>query len=158
MTYLPISAFNSFTKLTDAPSTFTGAGKSYVTVNPGETSLEFTPMPVFSVDLAQTAARAINTVYTNPSSTRPLMIIVSGYFDISVAAGSSYMTAYADSNATPTTIISGNIGILAPPVAVGLENINVQLTAIVGPGLNYRVVVTMFNGGTGGLAWHEMQL
>jgi len=91
----------------------------------------------------RTASRALGTVYTNPNTSRALLIMATVRCAISVAAGYAYVQAFSDASATPTAAASGKVGI-----EVGLlnEDNTFQVTFIVRANEKYKITATTSNG------------
>lgn len=101
----------------------------------------------------RTASRALATTYAN-GATSSLLCMISVRCAITLANGSAWVQAKADTSSPPTTIVSGIIGIQD-----GLLNENNSYICVfaVGTSLNYRVDTTNANGTTTLGSWFEMQ-
>lgn len=103
-----------------------------------------------------TASRAFNTTYTNSGSgVKSVMAMVCGRCVITLAAGSSFLQAFADAGGTPSTVASGVVGIES-----GLlnEDNTYQLCFVATNGLNYRVNATTANGTLTLERWFEFNI
>ena len=102
-------------------------------------------------------SRALNTTYINPHSDKSLLVSVTVRCAITLAAGTAYVQAKADTSGPPTTNVSGIIGIES-----GLlnEDNTFQLIFAVpaGTNQNYRVDSTASNGTVTLGSWFEMTL
>jgi hypothetical protein len=118
-----------------------------------------------SVDLGPTgtAARVLNTTYTNSDKTRSLLVRVYAGTTVTTAgppAGPSDLKMRADPSPTnpPVTDVTGFVGIATlsngSAISITIET-ETELTAIIRPNFNYRVVtigtVTLLN-------WFEMYI
>ena len=101
----------------------------------------------------QTGSRALDTTYTNSDANSSMLVIVSFHCNISVAAGAAYVIAKSDASSPPTTAVSGKVGI-----ENGLlnEDSSVQISFIVAPGKNYKLISTQTNGTVVIGFWGEM--
>jgi hypothetical protein len=100
----------------------------------------------------QTASRALNTTYTNSSTTRSIMVVVTVRCAISVLAGSAYVQAKSDGSTPPTTVASGIVGVQS---GLAGEDNTYSVIFVVAPGMNYRVDSTTVNGTTTLGEWYE---
>lgn len=101
-----------------------------------------------------TASRALATTYAN-GGTSALLCMVSVRCAVTLAAGSAWVQAKADTASPPTTVVSGIVGI-----ENGLLNEDNSFMCVfaVGTSLNYRVDTANANGSTTLGNWIEMQL
>lgn len=100
-----------------------------------------------------TASRALATTYAN-GGTSSLLCMVTVRCAVTLAAGSAWVQAKADTSSPPTTVVSGIVGI-----ENGLlnEDNSFMCVFVVGTSLNYRVDTTNSNGSTSLNNWMEMQ-
>lgn len=104
-----------------------------------------------------TASRALNTTYTNPNPAQSILVIATVRCAITLAAGTAYVQAKADTSAPPTTIASGKVGIEAGLVN---EDNTFQISFVVPAGTtqNYRIDSTSSNGSVTLASWFEYTL
>jgi hypothetical protein len=137
---------------------FTHTGADVSLVGSGSVAVDF---PTSAGTLAitnkawgdQTGSRAVNTTYTNASSTASMMVMVTLRFAITSGGGNAYAQAKSDASSPPTTVASGKVGIEA---GLNGEDNSMQLTFIVAPGQKYRVDTTTTNGTATLGTWIEM--
>ena len=100
-----------------------------------------------------TASRNLSTTYAN-GGTSALLCMVTVRCVVTLAAGSAYVQAKADTASPPTTAVSGIIGIQS-----GLlnEDNSFMVMFVVGTSLNYRVDTANTNGTTTKGSWFEMR-
>jgi hypothetical protein len=103
---------------------------------------------------ATTPARALNTTYTN-TSTSTLLVHLTIRCAVTVAGGSAYAQALMDTETPPTTPASGLVGIEA-----GLldEDNSFQMVFLVNPGGTYFVDTTTTNGTVTLGTWFEFSI
>lgn len=124
---------------TGADITFTGSGSNTYTFPASTCTLASANKTNSDV----TASRAVNTTYTNSSSTNSILVMTTWRCAITLAGGNAYVQAKSDSSSPPTTVVSGIIGIQA-----GLlnEDNSFQAVFVVEPSKNYRVDSSATNG------------
>ena len=91
-----------------------------------------------------TPVRLFDTTYTNTDPTRSLLIMVSG--ECAVPAGGLAAFDIRTDTASPPVTIVALAGIIANGTLNG-DSFVFQLTAVIRPGFNYRIVTSAFFGG-----------
>lgn len=139
---------------TGADQTFTGSGANVYTFPPaGTCTLANAAIAVANV----TASRALNTTYANPNTVQSVLVIATVRCAITLATGTAYVQAKADTSSPPTTIATGKVGIEA-----GLlnEDNTFQISFVVPAGTtqNYRLDSTAVNGSVTLQSWFEYTL
>lgn len=101
-----------------------------------------------------TASRAKDTVYQNGSN-NSILVMATFRCAVTTAGGNAYVQAKADSLATPTTVVSGIIGI-----ETGLlnEDGSFQIIFIVPAGAYYKIVSSVTNGTATLGKWFEVAI
>lgn len=120
----------------------------------GEHGLPFFLQRSYRVPVDASAARVLNTTYTN-ISTDSLMVCATVRCSISMAAGNAYVQAKMDTASPPTVNASGLVGIEAG--LIGEDN-SFQITFVVNPGGTYRINSTATNGAVVLGKWFEFSL
>ena len=138
--------------------TFTGANQTLT----GSGANTYTFPAVGTCTLANAAAtitdatstRALNTTYTNPNAAQSILVMATVRCAITLAAGTAYVQAKADTSTPPTTVASGKVGIEA-----GLlnEDNTYQISFVVPAGSTqkYRIDSTAVNGTVTLGSWFE---
>ena len=103
---------------------------------------------------ATTPTRALNTTYTN-ASTSTLLVQATVRCAVTLAGGNAYVQAKMDTATPPTVIASGLVGIQAG--LLGEDN-SFQVSFLANPGGTYILVSSATNGTVTLGAWFEMTL
>lgn len=106
------------------------------------------------VQTNRTAARALNTTYTNTTA-HPLQVVATIRAVVTTAGGAATAQAKSDAATPPATIASGIVGL-----QVGLlnEDNSATVSFIVAPGMNYRIDSVATNGTVTLGEWFETSL
>lgn len=108
----------------------------------------------YRVALNATASRALNTTYTNVS-TSILMVHLTVRCAVTLAGGNAYVQALMDTASPPTVIATGLVGIQAG--LLGEDN-TFQMVFFVNPGGTYRVNSSATNGTVTLGNWFELPI
>lgn len=120
----------------------------------GEPGLMFFAPAPFSAPVDVTASRALNTTYTNSSTSR-LFVHATVRCAITVAGGNAYVQAKSDTSTPPTTVASGVVGIESGLVD---EDNSLQVVFLVNPGAKYRLDSSTTDGTATLGNWFEMSI
>ncbi len=120
----------------------------------GDPGLMFWQPAPYRTHLNATASRALNTTYTNVS-TSLLMVHVTARCTITLGGGNAYVQALMDTASPPTVVACGKVGIEAG--LLGEDN-TFQAVFFVNPGGTYRVNSAATNGTVTLGTWMELPL
>ncbi len=120
----------------------------------GEPGWPCAALPAYRVPFNATSVRALNTTYTNVS-TSILSVHLTMRCAVTLAGGNAYAQAKMDTAAPPTVIATGLVGIQAG--LLGEDN-SFQMVFWVNPGGTYRVDSSATNGTVTLGNWFELPI